>query len=226
MIGLDGTGVSPDWAAALRPVAGDLDMMADFLAGEAAAGRGFLPAASQVLRAFSMPLADVRVLVLGQDPYPTPGHPVGLAFSVARTVQPLPRSLQNIYTELQDDLGVPPAPTGDLTGWFDSGVLLLNRVLSVQPGRPGSHAGKGWEQITAAAVTALANRGGPLVAVLWGRSAQQLAPLLGPVPCVRSPHPSPLSARTGFFGSRPFSRTNALLRRAGAEPIDWSRHLG
>jgi uracil-DNA glycosylase len=214
--------VSPDWAEALAPVAGTISAMGDFLRAEIAAGRQYLPAGPNVLRAFSRPLSDVKVLIVGQDPYPTPGHPVGLSFSVAPDVAPIPRSLANIYTELRDDLGIPPARTGDLTPWFEQGVLLLNRVLTVQPGKSGSHRGKGWEQVTQRAIEALVERGGPLVAILWGRDAQSLIPMLGDVPHVASAHPSPLSARSGFFGSRPFSRANALLVEAGGSPVDWA----
>ena len=162
------------------------------------------------------------MLIVGQDPYPTPGHPVGLCFSVAPDVTPLPRSLVNIYTELRNDLGVEPPRTGDLTPWTEQGVLLLNRVLTVSPGRSGSHQGKGWETVTATAIEALVARGGPLVAILWGRHARSLVPMLGPVPRVESAHPSPLSAHSGFFGSRPFSRANYLLVAAGGRPVDWS----
>lgn len=214
--------VAADWAEALQPVAPRIAAMGDFLRGELAAGRGYFPAGQNVLRAFSRPLAGVRVLVVGQDPYPTPGHAVGLSFSVAAQVRPLPRSLVNIYTELRDDLGVAPAPHGDLSAWFDQGVLLLNRVLTVRPGAPGSHRGKGWEEVTQCAIEALVARGGALVAILWGRDAQGLRPMLGDVPVIASAHPSPLSARSGFFGSRPFSRTNAALAAQGAEPIDWA----
>ncbi len=213
--------IAPDWAEALAPVAPVVSRMGDFLRAEIAEGRGYLPAGDKVLRAFTLPMAGVRVLIVGQDPYPTPGHPVGLAFSVAPDVRPLPASLRNIYAELQSDLGIPPAPDGDLTPWFEQGVLLLNRCLTVQPGRPASHRGKGWEQVTEAAIRALAHRGGPLVAILWGRDARNLAPLLAGVPIIESAHPSPMSARNGFFGSRPFSRANALLAEQGGEPIDW-----
>lgn len=195
--------------------------MGDFLRAELAAGRGYLPAGDKVLRAFSRPLAAVRVLVVGQDPYPTPGHAVGLSFSVAPAVRPLPRSLVNIFTELQADLGIPAAACGDLSPWFDQGVLLLNRVLTVRPGAPGSHRGKGWEEVTECAIEALAARGGPLVAILWGRDAQSLTPRLQGIPVITSAHPSPMSAHAGFFGSRPFSRTNAALAGQGAQPIDW-----
>ena len=213
--------VAPDWAEALAPVADVVAGMGDFLRQELAAGRSYLPAGTNVLRAFSRPMAQVKVLLVGQDPYPTPGHAVGLCFSVAPDVRPLPRSLVNIYTELQADLGIPPAATGDLTPWFEQGVLLLNRVLTVRPGQPGSHRGKGWEQVTACAIDALVARGGPLVALLWGRDAQNLAPRLGGVPQIASAHPSPLSAHAGFFGSRPFSRVNAALEAQGATGIDW-----
>jgi uracil-DNA glycosylase len=214
--------ISPDWAQALAPVAPTITAMGDFLRAELAAGRSYLPAGQYVLRAFSRPLMDVRILIVGQDPYPTPGHPVGLSFSVSADVRPIPRSLQNIYSELHADLGIPPVESGDLTPWFDQGVLLLNRVLTVQPGRSGSHRGRGWERVTSRAIEVLVERGGPLVAILWGRDAQSLIPMLGSVPYLASAHPSPLSAQAGFFRSRPFSRANDLLVSAGGEPIDWN----
>lgn len=214
--------MAPDWADALAPVADDIARMGAFLRAELAAGRHYLPAGDLVLRAFSRPLADVRVLIVGQDPYPTPGHAVGLSFSVAPDVLPLPRSLQNIYAELETDLGIPSATHGDLSSWFDRGVLLLNRCLTVRPGAAASHRGKGWEAITDRAIDALVGRGGPLVAILWGRDAQSLTPRLAGIPVIASAHPSPLSARSGFFGSRPFSRANAALQSQGAEPIDWA----
>ena len=214
--------IDPGWAQALAPVEGDVARMGEFLRAEVAAGRGYLPAGEHVLRAFQRPFDDVRVLIVGQDPYPTPGHPVGLSFSVAPDVRPVPRSLQNIYTELVSDLGVERPSNGDLSPWADRGVLLLNRVLTVSPGKPGSHRGKGWEAVTEQAIRALVDRGRPLVAILWGRDAQGLIPMLGATPVVASVHPSPLSASGGFFGSRPFSRVNALLERQGVAPVDWS----
>ncbi len=214
--------VAPDWAAALAPVEPQVHAAGEFLRAELAAGRPYLPAGPDVLRAFTRPLADVRVLVVGQDPYPTPGHAMGLSFSVQPDVRPVPRSLANIFTELGDDLGLPRPSTGDLSPWADRGVMLLNRVLTVRPGEPASHRGRGWEAVTARAIAALVERGGPLVAVLWGRDAQALQPSLGDVPVVASAHPSPLSASRGFFGSRPFSRVNALLEAQGADPVDWS----
>src|SRR5699024_1701057 len=142
--------------------------MGEFLRGEVAAGRTYLPAPADVLRAFQQPFHDVRVLIVGQDPYPTPGHAVGLSFSVASDVRP-PKSLVNIFREYSDDLGHPTPSTGDLTPWAERGVLLLNRALTVQPRAPGAHRGKGWEEVTAEAIRALARRDEPLVAVLWGR---------------------------------------------------------
>jgi uracil-DNA glycosylase len=213
--------VEAGWAKALEPVAERITAMGDFLRAEIAAGRKYLPAGEHVLRAFQQPFEDVRVLIVGQDPYPTPGHPIGLCFSVAPDVRPLPKSLVNIYQEYGEDLGYPPPLNGDLSRWTENGVLLLNRALTVEPGRPNSHQGKGWEEVTEQAIRALAARGGPLVAILWGRNARNLKPLLDPVPCIESAHPSPLSARSGFFGSRPFSRANQLLEQQGGDPIDW-----
>ncbi|MCJ1695012.1 uracil-DNA glycosylase [Rathayibacter caricis DSM 15933] len=210
------------WADALAPVGPDIAAMGDFLRSETAAGRHYLPAGKDVLRAFAAPLADVRVLIVGQDPYPTPGHPIGLSFAVERHVRPVPRSLQNIYRELRDDLGVTPPAHGDLGAWTRHGVMLLNRVLTVAPGAPASHRGKGWEAVTEHAIRTLAARDAPLVAILWGRDAAGLRPMLGDAGVIESAHPSPLSASRGFFGSRPFSRANALLEERGAEPVDWS----
>ncbi len=213
--------IGPGWATALEPVADRIRELGEFLRAEQAAGRPFLPAGKDVLRAFRTPFDQVRVVVVGQDPYPTPGHPIGLCFAVAPDVQPLPKSLQNIYREYVDDLGLPMPANGDLTPWTEQGVLLLNRVLSVRPGTPASHRGKGWEEVTEQALRALGDRGGPLVAVLWGRDARNARAFLGDTPAIESPHPSPLSAHRGFFGSRPFSRANALLGERGGEPIDW-----
>ncbi len=213
--------IDAGWARALEPVADDIAALGDRLRAETAAGRRYLPAGDRVLRAFQRPLDDVRVLIVGQDPYPTPGHPIGLSFAVERDVRPIPRSLQNIYRELNDDLGIEPAPHGDLSSWADQGIMLLNRVLTVRPGAPASHRGWGWEKVTEHAIGALVARAKPLVAILWGSQARSLVPLLGETPRVESPHPSPLSASRGFFGSRPFSAANALLQRQGADPVDW-----
>lgn len=214
--------VHPSWVPALTPAAQTLADLGVFLREEVAHGHGYLPAGHHILRAFAQPLDHVRVLIVGQDPYPTPGHPIGLSFAVAPDVRPLPRSLVNIYRELHSDLGLAPPATGDLTPWTERGVLLLNRVLTVRPGTPGSHRGKGWEQVTQCAIQALAGRGGPLVAILWGRQARDLRAWLPGIPAIESAHPSPLSASSGFFGSRPFSRANAALVAQGADPLDWS----
>ena len=215
--------VDEGWAHALEPVEPQVAQMGEFLRAELAAGHRYLPAGQNVLRAFTFPLDQVRVLIVGQDPYPTPGHAVGLSFSVAADVKPLPRSLANIFTEYGDDLGHPAPTSGDLTPWAERGVMLLNRVLTVRPGIPASHRGKGWEAVTECAIRALVGREQPLVAVLWGRDASTLKPMLVGNDCVaiESPHPSPLSASRGFFGSRPFSRANELLEKMGADPIDW-----
>jgi uracil-DNA glycosylase len=219
--------IDPDWAAALEPVAGRIAAMGDFLRKEVAEGRRYLPSGENVLRAFKQPLGAVRVLIMGQDPYPTPGYAMGLSFSVLPTVRRLPPSLLNIFREYSEDLGYPKPSNGDLTAWTERGVMLLNRVLTVRPGQPGSHRGLGWEEVTEQAIRALAARqapgGGPvpLVAILWGRDARNLAPLLDGVPLIESAHPSPNSADRGFFSSRPFSRANKLLEQQGAAPIDW-----
>ncbi|WP_326696247.1 uracil-DNA glycosylase [Streptomyces sp. NBC_01754] len=214
--------VEPGWAEALSPVAGRIAAMGDFLRAEIAAGRTYLPAGQNVLRAFQQPFEDVRVLIVGQDPYPTPGMAIGLSFAVAPDVQRLPGSLENIFQELNSDLGLPRPSNGDLTPWARQGVLLLNRALTTAPRKPGAHRGKGWEEVTEQAIRALVARGKPLVSVLWGRDARNVRPLLGDLPAVESAHPSPMSADRGFFGSRPFSRTNDYLTRAGVQPVDWS----
>ncbi|WP_411087214.1 uracil-DNA glycosylase [Streptomyces sp. 061-3] len=213
--------IEPGWAQALEPVAERIAAMGDFLRAEIAAGRTYLPAGPNVLRAFQQPFEEVRVLIVGQDPYPTPGHAVGLSFSVAPEVRPLPGSLENIYRELHTDLGLPRPSNGDLTPWTRQGVLLLNRALTTAPRRPAAHRGKGWEEVTEQAIRALVARGTPLVSILWGRDARNLRPLLGDFPAIESSHPSPMSADRGFFGSRPFSRANELLERQGAQPVDW-----
>jgi uracil-DNA glycosylase len=215
--------VHPSWVPVLDGHRDTLASLGEFLRAETAAGRPWLPAGSNILRAFSTPLPDVRVLIVGQDPYPTPGHAVGWSFSVDPGVRPLPRSLANIHRELVDDLGVPKPTTGDLGPWVSQGVMLLNRVLTVQAGEPGSHRKRGWEEITAAAIDGLVARvDAPMVAILWGRDAQSLEPMLGETPIIASAHPSPMSADRGFFGSRPFSRANEALMELGTDPIDWS----
>ena len=213
--------VEEGWATVLEPVADRIHSMGDFLREENASGRGDLPAGNDVLRAFTYPFDQVKVIIVGQDPYPTPGHAMGLSFSTAPGVRPLPRSLVNIFKEYSSDLGLPMPEDGDLTPWSEQGVALFNRVLSVQPGKAGSHRGKGWEEVTEHALRALAERGKPLVAILWGRDAQNTQKFLGDTACICSPHPSPLSAARGFFGSKPFSHANELLVQQGAEPVNW-----
>ncbi|MFE0643701.1 uracil-DNA glycosylase [Streptomyces sp. NPDC058877] len=213
--------VEPGWAEALGPVAGRVAEMGDFLRAEIAAGRTYLPSGQNVLRAFQQPFEEVRVLIVGQDPYPTPGMAMGLSFSVAPEVRSLPGSLENIFRELHTDLGLPRPSNGDLTPWTRQGVLLLNRALTTAPRKPAAHRGKGWEEVTEQAIRALAARGKPLVSILWGRDARNARPLLGDLPVVESAHPSPMSADRGFFGSRPFSRANEMLLGMGAQPVDW-----
>lgn len=218
--------VGPGWEVALEPVADRISSMGDFLRDELAAGRSFLPQPDRVFAAFAIPFDEVRVLVVGQDPYPTPGHAMGLSFSVQPDVSPLPRSLDNIFTEYATDLGLPRPATGDLSPWAGQGVMLLNRCLTVAPGAPASHRGKGWEAVTEQAIRALAMRDVPLVGVLWGRDARDTRPWLLDAPAVESPHPSPLSASRGFFGSRPFSTVNQHLEALGADPVDWALPAG
>ncbi|MCY0956576.1 uracil-DNA glycosylase [Streptomyces sp. H27-H5] len=213
--------VEPGWARALEPVAAQIAAMGDFLRGEIAAGRTYVPSGANVLRAFQQPFDEVKVLIVGQDPYPTPGHAMGLSFSVAPEVSPWPPSLDNIFREMHADIGTGRPLNGDLTPWTRQGVLLLNRSLTTAPRKTGGHRGKGWEAVTEQAIRALAARGKPLVSVLWGRDARNLRPLLGDLPAVESVHPSPMSATNGFFGSKPFSRTNELLVGQGAQPVDW-----
>lgn len=213
--------VHPSWQPVLAPVEERVHQLGEFWRAENAAGRGYLPAGSDVLRAFQYPFDEVKVLIVGQDPYPTPGHAMGLSFATQPGVRPLPKSLNNIFTELADDLGIEKPTDGDLTPWCEQGVALFNRVLTVQPRKAASHRGRGWEEVTEAAIRALAQRDKPLVAILWGRDAQSCARFLGSTPRIESPHPSPLSAHRGFFGSRPFSRANAELARQHATAVDW-----
>jgi uracil-DNA glycosylase len=215
--------VGPGWADVLAPLADTFAQLDAFLRAERAAGHTFAPAPDRILAALTVPFEAARVLIVGQDPYPTPGHAIGLAFAVARGVRPLPPTLRNILMEYAADLGAPRPTHGDLSTWTEQGVLLLNRCLTVRHGSPASHRGRGWETVTDAVVDALVARGRPLVALLWGRDAQQLAPRLraAGTSVLAAPHPSPLSAHRGFFGSRPFSAANAALEAAGGAPVDW-----
>jgi uracil-DNA glycosylase len=223
--------IHESWARALQPVQPQLLSLGSFLETEASAGFTILPARIDIMRAFRMPLESVRVLIVGQDPYPTPGHAIGLAFAVDGSVAPLPRSLANIFTELRQDTGNEALPPADLGPWAEEGVMLLNRVLTVRAGEAGSHRGRGWEAVTECAISALTQRktddtAVPFVAVLWGKQAATLLPLLGATPVIESAHPSPLSARRGFFGSRPFTRVNEILARDGSPTIDWTARPG
>ena len=195
-----------------------------FLLDEVAAGRRFYPSADRVFNALSLTSFDaVRVVVLGQDPYHGPGQAMGLCFSVPPGV-PAPPSLQNIHKELASDLGLATPSSGDLTPWAERGVLLLNAVLTVSPGKPASHAGKGWEQFTDRAIRELSDRRQGVVFLLWGRYAQQKGSIVDPARhhVLTAAHPSPYSAANGFFGCCHFSRANALLTANGGEPLDWS----
>lgn len=217
--------MDPSWLEMLGPELEQPYMreLRTFLVDEVASGRRFYPPADRVFRALEVtPFDAVRVVLLGQDPYHGPGQAMGLCFSVPKGVPP-PPSLQNLFEELADDVGVPTPTSGDLTPWAERGVLLLNAVLTVSPGRAGSHAGKGWERFTDRAVQALSERREGLVFLLLGRYAQQKGAVVDRTrhDVVAAAHPSPLSASSGFFGSRPFSRANALLEARGGEPVDW-----
>ena len=213
--------VHPGWDGALGTASTALAGVEAALAVERDAGAQVLPAPEHRLRALSVDPADVRVLVVGQDPYPTPGHAVGWSFSAPPGLRPLPASLRNVLRELGDDVGV-TAHDGDLSPWVGRGVMMLNRVLTVRAGEAASHRRLGWQALTDAVVDVLVARGAPLVTVLWGRDAQALAPRLAGTAVVTGVHPSPLSASRGFFGSRPFSAVDAALAAQGAPPVDWS----
>ncbi len=225
-----GTETIPEsWRGALDPVLSlpEARKLGGWLSAEEAAGKDVYPPRGTRLAALALtPLSDVRCVILGQDPYHGPGQAHGLAFSVLAGVR-VPPSLVNIYKELEADLGLPRAQTGDLTPWAQQGVLLLNNTLTVEAGQAGSHAGRGWDAITDAAVAAVAERAEPTVFILWGSHAKKKAsriPALGRAShhlVLTSAHPSPLSAHNGFFGSRPFSQANAFLESAGRGAIDW-----
>jgi uracil-DNA glycosylase len=220
------SGIDASWLAAIgeqfeQPY---MQALSDFLAQEQALGKILLPPEALRFHALqATPLDKVNVVILGQDPYPTVGHAHGLSFSVLPDVKPLPRSLKNIYKELLADVGVDNNHTGYLQAWAEQGVLLLNTVLSVEAGHAGSHQKKGWERFTDAVIQAVNQQARPVVFVLWGGHAQKKAALIDASRhlVLPSAHPSPLSARHGFFGSKPFSRINAFLHTHGRETIDW-----
>ena len=183
----------------------------------------FVPPLQLVMRAFEKPLDEIRVVIVGQDPYPTIGHAIGLSFAVNTAIKPLPRSLKNILIELRDDLGKSVSADGDLSRWAEQGVFLINRHLTTDLAEAGAHTEIGWGMFTDKVITVLNRKlGRKLVAILWGNQAQQLAPILCDSSVIASAHPSPLSARRGFFGSKPFSKTNRMLVSIGEQPIDWS----
>ena len=213
--------IDQSWVEPLSPVQSVLDEIAHKLSREIDLGKQFFPATENIMRAFKLPFESVRVLILGQDPYPTPGDAVGLSFSVSPEQAVLPRSLNNIYSELCSDIGCQKPSSGDLTPWVSQGVLLLNRVLTVRSGEAGSHRRWGWEKVTEQALRALDARDSPLVALLWGNDATAAKEFLSHAVVLESAHPSPLSASRGFFGSRPFSRANTALKELGQEPINW-----
>ena len=209
----------PSWQQAL---AGQHDLL-DQIEAKVSTDAAVAPALPMVMRAFEQPVDSVRVLLVGQDPYPGPGHAIGLSFAVAPEVSPLPRSLQNMMRELRDDLGKEVSNGGDLQRWSSQGVMLLNRHLTTSSGTSAAHFDAGWARFTDAAISVLNRaRGRKLVAILWGNEAIALQRLLTDVQVVSSAHPSPLSARRGFFGSKPFSKTNEALKFVGEQPIDWS----
>ena len=209
----------PSWQEAL---AGQRDLL-DEIEANVSTDAAVAPALPLVMRAFEQPVDSVRVLLVGQDPYPTPGQAIGLSFAVAPEVSPLPRSLQNMMRELRDDLGKEVSNGGDLQRWANQGVMLLNRHLTTSSGTSAAHFDAGWARFTEAAIKVLNRaRGRKLVAILWGNEAIALQRLLTDVQVVSSAHPSPLSARRGFFGSKPFSKTNDALVFVGEQPIDWS----
>jgi uracil-DNA glycosylase len=209
----------PTWQNALADTRDQLLLLEMKLISD----KNYSPMEQRVMRAFQNSMDDVKVLIVGQDPYPTRGHAVGLSFAVEKGTDPLPRSLQNILLELREDLGKTVSNNGDLSRWLPEGVMLLNRHLTVPVGQAGGHMELGWADFTDRAVAALADRlGKKLVVILWGKEAQSLEPLLGSAQIVKSAHPSPLSARRGFFGSKPFSKANDALRSVGRVPVDWS----
>ncbi|MFU7526936.1 uracil-DNA glycosylase [Qipengyuania sp. ASV99] len=224
-----GETIPESWRAALDPVLNtpEARRLGGWLQAEEAAGKVIYPPRGMRLAALhATPLEEVRVVILGQDPYHGPGQAHGLSFSVQDGVRP-PPSLANIFRELQSDLGIARPATGNLTPWARQGVLLLNNTLTVEESKAGSHAGRGWDAITDAAVQAVAARGEPAVFVLWGSHAQKKAGRVRGLArashllVLESPHPSPLSAHRGFFGSRPFSQANAFLESHGQQAIDW-----
>ncbi len=206
----------PDWQEALSELRGQIDLIDSKLNPSDLA-----PEYENVMRALSTSIESIRVVIIGQDPYPTSGHAHGLAFSVSNSVTPLPASLRNIFKELESDVGIPMSENGDLSRWAAQGVLLLNRILTTQPGYSLKHELLGWQEITNEIARTLGQR--PVVAILWGKNAQELSHFFDSELTITSPHPSPLSAYRGFFGSKPFSTCNEILRRYKRPEIEWRR---
>lgn len=208
--------VHPEWRDALSGVVANIEELETSLAKDE-----FQPPPHQVLRVLELPISKIRVVIFGQDPYPTPGHATGLAFSVTRDVKMLPMSLRNIFKELSDDLGCPTRAHGDLSSWSDQGVALLNRVLTVPNGVTNGHKNLGWEKVTDEIARTLGEQ--KTVAILWGNNAKSLTHYFKDKWVISSVHPSPLSAHRGFYGSRPFSKANAILKEHGLGTIDWCK---
>jgi uracil-DNA glycosylase len=206
--------IDPEWAVALAGVVPIIEEIEDSLKNTQ-----YQPPAHQVMRTFERPLSQIRVVIFGQDPYPTPGHATGLSFSVSQNIKVLPQSLRNIFGELSHDIGCPMPLHGDLSSWADQGVALINRVLTVPNGRSNGHVSIGWQKVTDEVARILGER--DVVAILWGNNAQQLAHFFRNGWVIESVHPSPLSAHRGFFGSRPFSKANAILSNHSLEKINW-----
>ncbi|MSO42959.1 MAG: uracil-DNA glycosylase [Candidatus Planktophila sp.] len=204
----------PDWQEALIGLKPDFNRIDSQLVEDVT-----VPAYENILRALSTPIDSISVVIIGQDPYPTPGYANGLAFSVTSEITPLPASLRNIFKELESDLGIPMNCNGDLTRWAQQGVLLLNRILTTESGHSLKHELLGWQEITNEVASVLGQK--PVVAILWGKNAQELSHFFDPARTIKSVHPSPLSSYRGFFGSKPFSKTNEILRASGAPQIQW-----
>lgn len=213
--------VHESWKPFFDSQRGSLDRLSTFLEKERNMGRAIFPESEHILGAFEIAVSDIRVLILGQDPYPTPGHAIGYSFATHPDVRPIPPSLRNIFKELIADIGELSKVDSSLQSWRDQGVFLLNRVLTVESGAAGTHRKIGWEGFTESAVDFLIKRNPHVVAILWGKDAESLKYLFDPSRVIITAHPSPLSANRGFFGSKPFSKCNDLLKQMGHQPVDW-----
>lgn len=221
--------IEPSWMEVLQEELKKpyISSLASFVEKERLLSKPIYPPRDLVFNAFlKTPFDKVKVLIMGQDPYHGTGQAHGLSFSVPKNI-PSPPSLQNIFKELQEDLGIKPASHGCLIKWTEQGVMLLNAILTVREGEPMSHQGKGWERFTDAVIQKLCERKDPVIFVLWGKAAQEKCQHIDKFPSqmedfiLKAPHPSPFSAHSGFFGSKPFSKINALLEKLGKKPVDW-----